>query len=201
MFDLAPSSILTVVLIVLILKTFIAAIGKNTLLNQCWTVYSDLASRAGKPKFRELVKKRTELVQINKERKSISAQDQYAKWTKLNRNYDKLSAEVKDLVDQVSSEKAAVTKAVNTMVTVLTVAPIWFCRVWYRKAVLFYFPAGYLPHALEWFLALPFTVTGGVGLTIWMYAINSVLSSMVFLIGYLMEPAVAKPEKPTDKAE
>lgn len=201
MFDLAASSVLTLIFIVLVLKTVITSIGKSTLLNQCWKVYSDLASKAGKPKFKELVKKRRELVQINMERKSISAQDQYARWTKLNRNYDKLTAEVKSLVDQVSSEKAAVTKVVNTIVTILTVAPIWFCRVWYRKVVLFYFPAGYLPHALEWFLALPFTVTGGVGLTVWMYAVNSVLNLLVFLIGYLMEPAVTKPEKPVDKVE
>lgn len=195
MLDLNSSSVLTLILVVLIAKTVITSIGKPTLLNKCWNLYSVVACRAGKPQFVELAKKRQELVQINKERKSISAQDQYAKWTKLNRSFDKLSAEVKTLADQVSTEKATVNKVVNGAVTLLTVAPIWFCRVWYRKTVLFHFPSGYFPGVMEWFLALPFTVKGGVGLTVWMFAVNSVLSSIVFLALYLVEPAVQKPDK------
>lgn len=201
MLDLAPTSVLSLLLVVLILLNLIKAIGKSSLANQCWNLYSTVASKAGKAKFVELSKKRNELVQINKERKSISAQDQYAKWTKLNRNFDRVSAEVKTLVEEVSSEKATVNKVVNMAVSILTVAPVWFCRVWYRKTVLFYFPKGYLPYALEWAMALPFTVTGGLGLTVWMYALNSFLSSIIFLIGYLIEPAVIKPVKPVEKSE
>lgn len=201
MFDLAPTSVLFLLLVVLILQNVISAIGKSTLSNHCWNLYSTVASRAGKAKFVELSKKRSELVQINKDRKSISAQDQYAKWTKLNRNFDRVSADIKTLVEEVSSEKATVNKAVNMALSILTVAPVWFCRVWYRKTVLFYFPKGYFPHAMEWVLALPFTVTGGVGLTVWMYALNSFLSSIIFLIGYLIEPAVKKPVKPVELSE
>lgn len=201
MLDLSPTSVLSLLLVVLILKNFISAIGKQSLVNHCWNLYTVVASKTGKPQFVELSKKRNELVQINKERKSISAQDQYAKWTKLNRSYDKLSAEVKILADQMSAEKAAVGKVVGIAITILTVAPVWFCRVWYRKVVMFHFPSGYLPYALEWLLALPFTVTGGVGLTIWMFALNSVLSSAIFLITYLIEPSVAVPQKPVEKSE
>lgn len=199
MFELNPSYVLALLTVVLTLQSIISAVGKSTVLNWCWNVYSIIASKVGKPEFVELAQKRQELVHINKERKSISAQDQYAKWTKLNRSYDRASAEVKTLVSQVSTEKANVNKAVGMAITILTVVPVWTCRIWYRKTVLFYLPGGYMPHPLEWLLAFPFTVVGGIGIPVWMFAVNSLFRTISFLIGYMLEPAVPKPQKPMDK--
>lgn len=193
-FDILPATILAFIFTVLLTKHIVAAIGKTTIVDYAWNVYTWLASKAGHAKFKKLGEKRRELVQINRERKAISAQDQYAKWTKLNRAFDKVSGEINALVEEVSSEKTRVSKLVGLAITVFTTAPIWFSRFWYRKVVLLYFPAGVLPYTVEWFLALPFTVTGGLGLTVWMFAVNNVLTSATFLAKYLVEPAVEKPE-------
>ncbi|RKP29256.1 Golgi to ER traffic protein 1 [Metschnikowia bicuspidata] len=200
MLDLTPTSVLLLLLVTIAVQTAVTAIGKSALLNQIWSVYFYIASSAGKPKFVEHTRKRAELVQINQERKSISAQDQYARWTKLNRSFDRLSSEIKELSSLVSSEKASVEKAVNTAVLVCTTAPIWLCRIWFRKTVVFYFPPGYLPHAVEWFLSFPFTVTGGVGVSLWIWCVNSALNSIVFLLLYLIEPVVPRPQKETENA-
>lgn len=199
MFELQPSTLLVGILLVLLTKHTVNLIGKPNIQNQAWNLYTQAVSRAGHPKFAKLAAKRKELLAINKERRSISAQDQYAKWTKLNRQFDTLSAEVKSLGDDMSAEKAQLTKFVNLAITALTTAPIWFSRYWYRKNVLFYFPANVLPTQVEWFLALPFMATGAVGLTIWMFAVNSVLSSAEFLVSYLLSENVEKPVQPPNK--
>lgn len=192
--DLLPATILAFIFTVLLAKHAVAAVGKSSLVDSVWGFYTWLASRMGHPKFRELALKRQELVKVNRERKAISAQDQYAKWTKLNRAFDKLSGEVNALAEDVSSEKASISKLVNLTLTIFTTAPIWFSRYWYRKVVLLYFPAGVFPYPVEWVLALPFMATGGLGLTVWMFAVNSVLSSLTSLIKYALEPVVEKPE-------
>lgn len=193
MFDLKPSSILLFVFVALLLKTLVSAIGKPNIENFAWNIYINLASKTGHAKFAELRNKRAELVEINKQRKSISAQDEYAKWTKLNRQFDKVAGEVTAITDSVSSEKQKFTRAIGLLLTVSTALPVWFSRVWYRKAILFYFPPGVLPHYVEWVMALPFVTTGGVGLTIWMMAVNSVLGSLAEVILFYILPAVEKP--------
>lgn len=199
MFELQPSTLLVAIFLVLVTKHVVHLIGKTSIQTQAWNVYTQVASRAGHPKFAELSAKRKELLELNKERRSISAQDQYARWTKLNRQFDTLSAEVKTIGDQMSVEKAVFTKYVNYAITAVTTAPIWFSRYWYRKNVLFYFPPGVLPSKVEWFLALPFMKSGAVGLTIWMFAVNSLLSSVESLVKFLLLPRVEKPIRPPTK--
>lgn len=199
MFELQPSTLLVAIFFVLFTKKIVHFVGKSNIKNNAWTLYTQVASTAGHPKFAKLAAKRKEFVDINKERRSISAQDQYAKWTKLNRQLDAVSAEMKTLGDEMSVEKAQFTKLLDLVIMALTTAPIWFSRYWYRKNVLFYFPTGVLPSKVEWFLALPFMSTGAVGLTIWMFAVNSVLSSVEFLVTFLLLEHVEKPVKASQK--
>ncbi|QRG35794.1 hypothetical protein FDK38_000117 [Candidozyma auris] len=190
MLDLKPSSILVFVFVALLLKTIVNAIGKAKIESYVWNLYINVASKS---EFVELKQKREQLIEINKQRKSISAQDEYAKWTKLNRQFDKVNSEVAALTEAVSSEKLKLTKAIGVAISLCTAAPIWFSRVWYRKAILFYFPQGVLPHYLEWVLALPFITTGGVGLTIWMMAVNWVLGGIAQIVSFYLSPSVPKP--------
>lgn len=200
MFSPLAQTLSAFIFTVLIVKHLIALIGQSTLLNYAWYVYTIVASKAGHPKFVKLAQMRADLLKINKERKAISAQDQYAKWTKLNRQFDKLSTDIAAMADEVSSEKTNVTKITNLAIMAVTTAPIWYSRFFFRKMVMFYFPPGVLPSAMEWCLALPFSKTGGIGLTVWMFAINSVLTSFEFLVKFLIEPAVEKPTK-TEKIQ
>lgn len=178
------------VFVALLLKTIVNAIGKAKIESYVWNLYINVASKS---EFVELKQKREQLIEINKQRKSISAQDEYAKWTKLNRQFDKVNSEVAALTEAVSSEKLKLTKAIGVAISLCTAAPIWFSRVWYRKAILFYFPQGVLPHYLEWVLALPFITTGGVGLTIWMMAVNWVLGGIAQIVLFYLSPLVPKP--------
>lgn len=195
MFDISSSNLLISVLVVLFAKQLINAVGKATLENIGWSAYCKVAPKLGDSKFIALEQKNGELAKVSKERKSISAQDEYARWTKLNRQSDKLTGEINKLKEETSASRSYISKYIGYMILVTTTLPIWFFRVWFRKTVLFYFPTGVLPHYVEWFLALPFITTGGVGLTIWMSAVNNVVSSVIFLVKFPFEKEVPFPSK------
>lgn len=196
MLDLHPFTLLVLVLVVLVLKNSVNAIGKSRVQDFGWSIYTWMAPKLGHKQFLELKGKRSELARVGKEKKSISAQDEYARWTKLNRQFDKLNGEISQLTESISANKTSISSMIGWAITIFTSLPIWFCRAWFRKSVLFYLPVGVLPHYLEWFLALPFFPTGSIGLTAWMFALNHVIGSVILLVSFPFEKPVDKPVKP-----
>ncbi|EGV61219.1 GET complex subunit get1 [Yamadazyma tenuis] len=199
-FDLYPSTLLVTVLTVLLFKKIIEVVGKKNIQDLTWRSYCQVAGKLGHSKLSEISNKSSEARKVNLQRKAVSAQDEYAKWTKLNRQHDKLLAEIDQLNQGLASEKAGVVKYLGLLISVLTTLPIWFFRLWFRKAVLFHLPPGYLPYPIERLFGLPFVVLGGVGLTVWMFSVNSVLTSLEFLIKFPFETPVEKPS-PVDKSK
>ncbi|KAK6454679.1 coiled-coil membrane protein [Scheffersomyces xylosifermentans] len=193
--DLHPYTLVVSSFIVLALRNFISFIGKNSVQEFVWSLFVKFGSRFGVSKsFIAYSAKKEELHKVNKEKKAISAQDQYAKWTKLNRQSDKLSAELKSLEEVIAQNKNSVNRLVGLLITVLTTVPLWFFRIWFRKSVLFYLPTGVFPFYVERVFALPFFPSGAVGLTVWIFAVNSVVSSVLFLVSFLFETKPPFPE-------
>ena len=188
-------SLLMAVFCIVIIKQSIDVIGRKNIESFCWKLYCQIAARLGHSKLSHLASLTRQLNQVNKERKSISAQDEYAKWTKLNRQFDKLSGEIGKMDQELSQDMTTVNKYLGYIITAVTTAPIWFCRVWYRKAVLFYFPPGVFPYVMERLFAIPFVVIGGVGLTVWMFSVNSVVSSVIFMVKFAFEEEPERGEK------
>lgn len=188
-----PYTLLLLVFVIQIVKQIISAVGKQSIESISWVLYCRVAPKFGHSKLASMSQKSSQLRTVAGERRAVSAQDQYAKWTKLNRQHDKLVAEIEQLQKEVDLDKAKVNTFTGYLIAILTSIPIWFFRVWYRSVVLFYFPPGILPRALEWSIALPFTVTGGVSLTVWMMAAGAVASSLTFLFMFPFEKAVPKP--------
>lgn len=189
-----PYTLLVLVFVVLLIKNAISAVGKLSIESVTWVLYCRMAPRFGHSKLALMSEKTANLRQIVAKRRAVSAQDQYAKWTKLNREHDKLVAEIAQLQTEVDQDKLKVNTFTGYLIAAVTSIPIWFFRVWYRKVVLFYFPPGIFPQIFEWSMALPFTVTGGVSLTVWMMAAGTVASSLIFLVSFPFEKAVPKPE-------
>lgn len=194
-FDLHPFTLLISIFIVLVLKQAINAIGKKNIENFVWKTYCQVAPKFGHTKLATIAEKSNESAGVNRQRKAISAQDQYAKWTKLNRQFDKLNAEIETLNKELGQERATVVKVIGQVITIATAVPIWFSRVWFRKSILFHLPPGVFPYPLERVFGLPFVVLGGVGLTVWMFSVNSVISNVLFLVKFPFEKPVAKPVK------
>lgn len=195
MLDLHPYTILLLIVVVLILKNGVNSIGKSKIQDKGWDLYTLVAPKFGHSKLIELTNKKQELIKVSNEKKLISAQDEYAKWTKLNRQSDKISNEINKLNEEISTNKTRISKYIGLLITISTSIPIWFSRLWFRKSVLFYFPNGVLPYYMEWVLSIPFYPLGSVGLTVWMFALNNVINSILFVITFAFEAPVMKPEK------
>ena len=192
--DLHPYTILLSIFLVLVVKQLVATIGKSTIQEFVWLVYLKVSSNQSIKTYNS---KQHELHETNRQKRAISAQDEYAKWTKLNRQADKLSAELQKLNQEIQQQKSSIDKASNALILVLTTLPIWIARVFYRKTHLFYIRQGIFPKYVEWVLALPFLPNGAVGLTIWMFAVNSVVSNFSFLVSFPFEKRVSKPVRDT----
>ncbi|CAH2354566.1 golgi to ER traffic protein 1 [[Candida] railenensis] len=202
MLDLQPFTILFTILLVILSKQIVGAIGKKNIEKLVWNKYcswktsgttKNPASSDDSPIIK-LAKLKSDLTSIKAERSKVSAQDQYAKWTKLNRQHDKLEAEIKVMNEAIVQDEQRISKYVGYIITIATTIPIWVSRVWFRKTILFYVPPGALPYPVEWVLALPFVPTGGIGLTIWMFSLNSVISSLISTIQFIFfDKKVSKP--------
>ncbi|KAI5953862.1 GET1 [Candida margitis] len=195
-FSLDPYTILITSFTLLILQKLITLVGKATIQSIVWNIYTSSPLLAQSQSIKEYAAKQHEIRTLTHEQRSISAQDEYAKWTKLNRKLDKLKLELQGLNESISAEKAKVNSLTNSLIWISTVLPIWIMRFLFRKTNLFYIRVGILPYYIEWWLALPFFKTGTIGLTCWMFAVNYVLSDLVFSFSFPFQTKVAKPEKP-----
>ncbi|CAK9440420.1 uncharacterized protein LODBEIA_P45200 [Lodderomyces beijingensis] len=196
--DLDPYAIILTSLFILILQKLLSITGKSKIQNQVWQFYTRYLSQSKSIKLYN--GKQNEIRGLTREQKAISAQDQYAKWTKLNRSLDKLKKEVQELSESIQSEKLKVDGLTSLLLSLLVTLPIWVMRIFCRKTALFYLRKGVLPDYLEWWLALPFFKSGTIGLTCWMFAVNNVLAMAALLISFPFAKAVAKPVNPKGRS-
>ncbi|CCE43704.1 CHD5-like family protein [Candida parapsilosis] len=199
--DLNPYTILITSFTLLLLQKLITLIGKSTIQSIVWNFYTSTPLLTQSKSIKEYAAKQHEIRILTHEQRSISAQDEYAKWTKLNRKLDKLKSELQELNESISVDKTKVNSLTNSLIWISTVLPIWIMRVLLRKTSLFYIRVGILPHYIEWWLALPFFKTGTIGLTCWMFAVNYVLSDLIFMVSFPFQAKVDKPETPVKVEE
>jgi tail-anchored protein insertion receptor len=120
---------------------------------------------------------KSELLTTKAELLKTSAQDQFAKWAKLRRSVDKGIAELEGLRMFIDAAHSAETEGITCSDGQLSSARtsfslkfnsfLWFCTTgleffigwWYRKAAVFYLPAGWFG-PVGWWLALPFAPKG-----------------------------------------
>ncbi|CCD24677.1 GET complex subunit GET1 NDAI_0D03630 [Naumovozyma dairenensis CBS 421] len=165
-----------------------------------------------KKSYDDYHKKLQERLELQEENTTISAQDNYAKWTKNNRKLEKLNEEIKALGIQLKSQQSSIEKQMKKFKLVTLTAPFIILKLWKGK-----FPVYYLPHSdmfpkiiggvmsQGWlYLALlPLQILRGsskvetqgeesmaiqvsVSLGIWLWALMTVISTVEFLINQLV---------------
>ncbi|WLF77446.1 GET complex subunit get1 [Lodderomyces elongisporus] len=195
--DIDPYTILVTSFLILAIQKLVTVIGKQKIQLYIWQIYTKYLSHSQSIKQFNL--KQKEIKDLTKQQKSISAQDEYAKWTKINRALDKLKLEVQELNETIAGEKTRIDSITKLAITLISTLPIWFLRIFCRKTALLYIRKGILPAYLEWWLALPFFKSGTIGLTCWMFVVNSVLSNLIFLISFPFTQKVERPIKPKNE--
>lgn len=171
-------------------------------------------------KFHELIKERK---QIRDENKSLSAQDNYAKWTKNNRKLDKLDKEIDELAKQLKANNEKVKGGLKKLNLVLITVPFFMFKIWKGKHIVYNLPdhqmfpqliAGVWSQGWLYIALLPLQIVKqmwfgsktavdietatfphlGVSLGIWLWALERVSSTIEFLIKQFNANGVKKPK-------
>lgn len=168
----------------------------------------------------ELVAKR---FQLRKENNKISAQDEYARWTKNNRKLEALDRDIATAKNELEEHRKQVASLGRRLRTLMITMPLLVLRVWRGKHIVFELPhACMFPNVVSHVLArgwlalalIPLDyvrpqvsssnvkLQGAVSLGIWVWALNNVITTVDFLITQGMAPKVPKPvQQPLREAE
>ncbi|KAJ7385804.1 hypothetical protein OS493_013838 [Desmophyllum pertusum] len=119
------------------------------------------------------------IIQMKSEQVMISAQDEYARYIRLQRQINKLTEELSQLVKQ-RSEKATRRRKILTAICMglLALCHISFLLT-YRKDPVIVLPMEWF-HPLNTILAFPTGVAGAIGLPCWIITSNKIISTVLF---------------------
>lgn len=119
------------------------------------------------------------IIQLKNEQMKISAQDEFARYMRLERNIKKLNEELSQIVKQ-RSEKITVRSKILTAIFMglLGVCHMAFVLV-YRKEPVVLLPVQWF-YPLNRILAFPTGIPGAVGLPCWIVTSNKIISTVLF---------------------
>jgi tail-anchored protein insertion receptor len=86
---------------------------------------------------------------------STSSQDEFAKWTRVNRQHDKQIEDLKKVNVAVEVHKSKFRRLVGIGIWVGTTGFKGGVQWWYKKEPVLWLPAGTFPPWVEWILAFP----------------------------------------------
>jgi len=168
-------SLLLIVFLFQLLIHIINTVGAGAINSLLWLLYNKFPTPTSKA-ARDQAKLRREVFQLRQELNSTSSQDEFAKWARLRRQYDKLSAELQRKTADLQDSKASFDKTFNLARWIGTTGLRLLLQFWYSKKPLFWIPQGWLPYYVEWLLAFPRAPTGSVSIQVWGIACVSVIS-------------------------
>lgn len=206
----------TVVVIALVF-TFLSQL--NNRLSDDWK--SRICNRFN-PYFSQLAAKLKEKNHLVEANNSISAQDNYAQWTKNNRKLDTLKKEIDQLKENLLEFNKTKLNQWNKLTKVLITLPFLGFKLWKGKQIVYELPSnrcfpsvingvwhnGFLFVAMAPLnflrfgsihqLAVTETFHFGVSLGIWCWALNTVISTIEFIVNQLF--LQEKVQTPSTKA-
>lgn len=153
-------------------------VNKEKLAN--WIASISLGDKQLIKNLAELSKERRH---IELERNKLSAQDHYAKWTRLNRKLTKLDDEITELSQSISSHQSIHINTISKVLTIIQKAPMYIIRFWYARTPVIIFLQNTphsvnVPFPLSYILRMPIGQKNTVSVFFWCMAIESILSMM-----------------------
>lgn len=156
-------------------------------------------------------------LQINEliiEKNKISPQDQYAKWTKLNRSIEKNEKELSSLKVQISNNLNNLDKFIKNSSLLLTLS-IFITRIYFRNEKIYFIPLNFVPKLVEIILSLnllhlvknllhfklEFNDVGFITINNCCFLLDSFISNLKFIALNINKNDLKKPEKPKSKVE
>lgn len=123
---------------------------------------------------------------VELERNQVSAQDQYARWTKLNRRLDKLNGDAKRASQQLQAAQQSHAGVLSTLLLLVEKAPVYVLRSWYARTPVLRLADG--THLCRSFgfqrlvLNMPFGPRNTVSTLFWCTALELVLHTLLAFV-------------------
>lgn len=127
-------------------------------------------------KVLELRATRTRLAEVRVERTATSSKDEFAKWAKLDREYNKLKARMDSLNADVGRSRASLQSYVRMARWVLSSGLKMYLLWKYSSTPVIWLPKGALPSLVEWILSLPRAPMGSISAGWWLTIVDHGLS-------------------------
>merc|ERR1712180_524528 len=116
-----------------------------------------------------------QLQQLKKQQNSISMQEEFARYSKLQRNINKLTDQLKQEVETRRSQRTRVSYTIKSVVYVA----IMFCLFyWCRTTPVVVLPTNWFPYVGR-FLAIPTGLEGAIGLPAWVLVCRQFMKSLL----------------------
>jgi hypothetical protein len=185
-------SLLLVVFILQLLLHIINTVGANTLNELLWILYNKFPTPTSGAAKKSATLKR-EVIRLKRELGAVSAQDDFAKWAKLQRQHEKAMNEYQKLDTSLRSHQTKFTSAVSTLRWLGTQGLRFVLQFWFAKSPMFWMPPGWVPYYVEWILSFPRAPLGSVSINIWGIACASMIALVAEAVTALYVLITKKP--------
>ncbi|KAI3638939.1 hypothetical protein MIR68_003437 [Amoeboaphelidium protococcarum] len=174
-YELCQLPIVSVTAIVLILA-FFESIGYQSVSEM---LYQSLGHLIGINKRAQRHQLKAEVVQLREQLKSISAMDEFAKWARLKRQVDKLSAEYDQLMSSDAMSKTAFTVKVSLALRVLVYIAYALLTFFHFRSPMAYLPSEWTGDYISRVLSLPVAPSNSISFSVWAFALRSVVRGAI----------------------
>ncbi|ODQ52857.1 putative retrograde vesicle-mediated transport protein Get1 [Saitoella complicata NRRL Y-17804] len=175
-------SVLLLAFIIVLINSLITLIGTDTIASYAWSAYSRFIPGPHSGKVAQYKKLQIQALKTKTEMQGTSSQDEFAKWAKLRRRFDKEVAEMEKITQDLSVFKAGFQAKFKTGIWAGTKGVRYFSSWWYGKQAVFYLPKGWFPYWVEYVLSFPKAPMGAVSSTIWFIAAERVIGEVLEVV-------------------
>lgn len=172
----AVSVFVTVIGLILLSKV-ISAIGKGAIAETGWELYSQYSRSA---KFREIQELKRKAIDLNTKRSNTSSKDEFAKWAKLDRDYQKTKNRIESLNGKLAKERLTVQNMIKGILFMVTFVPKIYMRIKYRKVAVFWLPSS-IPYYIMWILSFSSAPLGSVSVSSWLFIADWAISAFILV--------------------
>ncbi|PSN68655.1 CHD5-domain-containing protein [Corynespora cassiicola Philippines] len=193
-------SLLVVVFVLQLLLHIVNTVGANTINELLWILYNKFPTPTSNSAQKAQALKK-EVVRLKRELGAVSAQDDFARWAKLQRQHDKAFGDFQKLDASLRSHQTTFTSTVSTLRWLGTQGLRFILQFWFSKSPMFWIPAGWVPYYAEWILSFPRAPLGSVSINIWGIACASVIALVGEALTAAYVLATRKPAPTASKQE
>ncbi|KAI9506096.1 GET complex subunit get1 [Coemansia spiralis] len=163
--------------------------GYGTIATALWNIYCNIT---GNKKAAERLELKDAIVQLRRDLRTVSSVDEFARWAKMRRRLDALSAKFEGVSSDLAIERTAFELYANLVLRAIIYGLRAAVNIYnYREAV-FYVPANWF-YPILWFLSLPSSPMGSVSVTVWSLTCNRVCKRAAAVFNRVLKP-VATPQ-------